>query len=34
VQRDRSRNTVKVTEAKFKFVALGIDGRPRPIGKT
>ncbi len=31
VQRDRSRNTVKVTEAKFKFVALGVDGRPRPI---
>ena len=31
VQRDRSRNTVKVTEASFKFVALGIDGRPRPI---
>jgi acyl-CoA thioesterase YciA len=29
--RDRSRNTVKVTEARFKFVALGIDGRPRPI---
>jgi acyl-CoA hydrolase len=22
---------VKVTEARFKFVALGIDGRPRPI---
>ena len=31
VHRDRSRNTVKVTEARFKFVALGIDGRPRPI---
>ena len=33
VQRDRSRNTVKVTEAKFKFVALGGDGRPRPLPK-
>ena len=31
VQRDRSRNTVKVTEAKFKFVALGADGRPRKV---
>jgi acyl-CoA thioesterase YciA len=31
VQRDRSRNTVKVTKAKFKFVALGVDGRPRQI---
>ena len=31
VQRDRSRNTVKVTEAKFRFVALGLDGRPRPV---
>jgi len=31
VQRDRSRNTVKVTEAKFKFVALGVDGRPRSV---
>jgi acyl-CoA thioesterase YciA len=31
VHRDRSRNTVKVTEARFKFVALGSDGRPRPI---
>ena len=32
VQRDRSRhNTVKVTEAIFKFVALGADGRPRPV---
>ena len=30
-QRDRSRRMVKVTEAKFTFVALGIDGRPRPI---
>ena len=33
VQRDRSRNTVKVTEAKFKFVALGVDGRPRSVPK-
>ena len=31
VHRDRSRNTVKVTEAKFTFVALGADGRPRSI---
>ena len=31
VHRDRSRRTVKVTEAKFKFVALGVDGRPLPI---
>ena len=31
VQRDRSRNTVKVTKAKFRFVALGVDGRPRPV---
>jgi acyl-CoA thioesterase YciA len=31
VQRDRSHNTVKVTEAKFKFVALDADGRPRPV---
>ena len=31
VQRDRSRNTVKVTEAKFTFVALGVDGRPRAV---
>ena len=31
VQRDRSRRTVKVTEAKFRFVALGADGRPRPL---
>jgi acyl-CoA thioesterase YciA len=31
VQRDRSRNTVKVTRANFKFVALGVDGRPRPL---
>jgi len=33
VQRDRSRNTVKVTQANFKFVALGVDGRPRPVPK-
>ena len=31
VQRDRSRRTVKVTDADFKFVALGADGRPRPV---
>ena len=31
VQRDRSRRMVKVTEAKFTFVALGVDGRPRAI---
>jgi len=31
VQRDRSRNTVKVTQANFKFVALGSDGRPRRV---
>ncbi len=30
-QRDRSRRTVKVTEARFTFVALGADGRPRPL---
>ncbi len=30
-QRDRSRRRVKVTEAKFTFVALGADGRPRPV---
>ena len=33
VQRDRSRRTVKVTEAEFKFVALGVDGRPREVPK-
>jgi acyl-CoA thioesterase YciA len=33
VQRDRSRRTVKVTNADFKFVALGSDGRPRPVPK-
>ena len=27
-QRDRSRRMVKVTQAKFTFVALGVDGRP------
>lgn len=31
VQRDRSRRTVKVTEAKFTFVALGIDGQPHRV---
>ena len=31
VQRDRSRRMVKVTEAKFTFVALGVDGRPHPV---
>ena len=31
VQRDRSRNTVKVTQANFTFVALGVDGRPRKV---
>jgi len=34
VQRDRSRNTVKVTRANFKFVALGVDGRPRQVPET
>jgi len=34
VQRDRSRNTVKVTQANFKFVALGADGRPRKVPAT
>ena len=34
VQRDRSRNTVKVTQAKFRFVALGVDGRPRSIPES
>ena len=32
-QRDRSRRRVKVTEAKFTFVALGADGRPRLVPK-
>lgn len=31
VQRDRSRRMVKVTEAGLTFVALGDDGRPRPL---
>ncbi len=31
VQRDRSRHTVKVTQANFTFVALGSDGRPRKL---
>lgn len=30
-QRDRSRRMVKVTEARLTFVALGDDGRPRPL---
>ena len=34
VQRDRSHNMVKVTEARFKFVALGVDGRPRQVPKS
>ena len=33
VQRDRSQRRVKVTEAKLTFVALGADGRPRPVPK-
>ena len=32
-QRDRSRRMVKVTDAKFTFVALGEDGRPREVGE-
>ena len=31
VQRDRAHHMHKVTEAKFTFVALGPDGRPRPV---
>jgi len=31
VQRDRSRHTVKVTQANFTFVALDGDGRPRKV---
>lgn len=31
-QRDRSDTKIKVTEAKFKFVALDDEGRPKPIG--
>lgn len=34
VQRDRSRNTVKVTEAKFRYVALDLDGRPRQVPQS
>ena len=34
VQRDRSRQMVKVTQAKFTFVALGDDGRPRSVGEN
>ena len=30
-QRDRSRRMVKVTQAKFTFVALGVDGRPNEV---
>ena len=30
-QRDRSRRMVKVTDAKFTFVALGVDGRPNQV---
>lgn len=30
-QRDRSRRMVKVTHAKFTFVALGVDGRPNQV---
>ena len=30
-QRDRSRRMVKVTVAKFTFVALGVDGRPNEV---
>ena len=33
-QRDRSRRMVKVTVAKFTFVAMGIDGRPHPVTET
>ena len=33
-QRDRSRRMVKVTDAKFTFVALGADGRPREVGEA
>ncbi len=32
-QRDRSRSMVKVTEAKFTYVALGDDGRPQPVSR-
>jgi acyl-CoA thioesterase YciA len=31
VQRDRSHHTVQVTQANFTFVALGKDGRPKPV---
>lgn len=30
-QRDRSSSRLKVTEAIFKFVALGADGKPTPL---
>ncbi|MCP4431480.1 MAG: acyl-CoA thioesterase [Gammaproteobacteria bacterium] len=32
-QRDRSSKRLKVTEAIFKFVALGEDGKPTPVAK-
>ncbi|MDH5354856.1 MAG: acyl-CoA thioesterase [Gammaproteobacteria bacterium] len=32
-QRDRSGTKIKVTEAKFKFVALDDDGRPTQVSK-
>lgn len=32
-QRDRSETKLKVTEAKFKFVALDDDGQPKPVPK-
>lgn len=32
-QRDRSGTKIKVTEAKFKFVALDDEGRPTPVSK-
>lgn len=32
-QRDRSGTKIKVTEAKFKFVALDDDGHPTPVSK-
>jgi len=31
VHRDRSRHTVKVTQANFTFVALDENGRPKPV---
>lgn len=32
-QRDRSETKLKVTEAKFKFVALDDNGQPKPVPK-